>query len=158
MLELARKGAGWLHEYEGWGAGTSAWMVEEGREPAEMLRHLEPSGGGDVREVRSRWCSHSARCLLVLLLPSSKPRVRTNTIFKVMSKLLFHRVRVFVREELQFLKNPFKIPSVLMLVSKTLLIHSVQVSVFSFLRVCVVQISVLKHFCRSVPYRFRFQR
>lgn len=50
MLELARQGAVWLREYEGWGAGASAPVVEEGQEPREMLRHLEHQIS-DAREV-----------------------------------------------------------------------------------------------------------
>lgn len=53
MLELAKKGAVWLRDYEGWGAGTNAPVVEEGEEPPEMLRHLEHAGG-DAREVGFR--------------------------------------------------------------------------------------------------------
>lgn len=48
MLELARTGAGWLKDYEGWGAGTGAVVIEQGQEPREFLRHLDPSGGGGV--------------------------------------------------------------------------------------------------------------
>lgn len=50
MLELARQGAVWLREYEGWGEGASAPVVEEGQEPPEMLRHLEHQIS-DAREV-----------------------------------------------------------------------------------------------------------
>lgn len=50
MLELARQGAVWLREYEGWGAGASAPVIEEGQEPPEMLRHLEHQVS-DAREV-----------------------------------------------------------------------------------------------------------
>lgn len=51
MLELAKEGARWLRDYEGWGVGSSAPVVEEGQEPLEMLRHLNHTGG-DAREVR----------------------------------------------------------------------------------------------------------
>lgn len=50
MLELARTGARWLRDYEGWGAGTNTVVVDEGREPLELLRHLEVPGDGE-REV-----------------------------------------------------------------------------------------------------------
>lgn len=50
MLELAKQGARWLRDYEGWGVGTCAPVVEEGQEPPEMLRHLEHAGS-DAREV-----------------------------------------------------------------------------------------------------------
>eukprot|EP00903_Cladosiphon_okamuranus_P006522 g6373.t1 len=49
MLELAKKGARWLRDYEGWGAGTGAPMVEDGQEPPEVLRHLEQTDA-DARE------------------------------------------------------------------------------------------------------------
>lgn len=52
MLELARQGAGWLHDYEGWGVGSSAPVVEEGQEMPQVLRHLH-STGDDPREVRA---------------------------------------------------------------------------------------------------------
>ena len=50
MLELAKQGARWLRDYEGWGAGTGAPVVEDGQEPPELLRHLEQAGT-DAREV-----------------------------------------------------------------------------------------------------------
>lgn len=50
MLELAKEGARWLRDYEGWGVGSSALVVEEGQEPFEVLRHLDHTGG-DAREV-----------------------------------------------------------------------------------------------------------
>lgn len=51
MLELAKKGARWLREYEGWGSGANAPIVQEGKEPPEMLRHLLHPKDNDVREV-----------------------------------------------------------------------------------------------------------
>lgn len=51
MFEVARDGARWLREYEGWGAGTGVAVVEEGQEPPELLRHLELTEG-DARQVR----------------------------------------------------------------------------------------------------------
>lgn len=50
MLELAKQGAVWLREYEGWGAGANAPVVEEGQEPPELLRHLKHQVSG-AREV-----------------------------------------------------------------------------------------------------------
>lgn len=50
MLELAKQGARWLRDYEGWGVGPSATVVEEEQEPPEMLRHLEHKRS-DAREV-----------------------------------------------------------------------------------------------------------
>lgn len=50
MLELAKQGARWLRDYEGWGVGPSATIVEEGQEPPEMLRHLDRPRS-DAREV-----------------------------------------------------------------------------------------------------------
>lgn len=50
MLELARRGAGWLCEYEGWGVGTNTLVVDEGHEPPELLRHLNRPAK-DAREV-----------------------------------------------------------------------------------------------------------
>ncbi|CAM9914628.1 unnamed protein product [Scytosiphon promiscuus] len=44
MLELAKEGAGWLHDYEGWGVGSSAPVVEEGQETPQVLRHLQSTG------------------------------------------------------------------------------------------------------------------
>jgi len=58
MLELAKQGAGWLHDFEGWGVGKGATVVEDGKEPPEVLRHLEHAGGSKAREVRvagGRW-------------------------------------------------------------------------------------------------------
>lgn len=53
MLELARTGARWLKDYEGWGAGVGAAVIEQGHEPREFLRHLDQSdGGGATRDVR----------------------------------------------------------------------------------------------------------
>ncbi|CAM9719945.1 unnamed protein product, partial [Ectocarpus sp. 4 AP-2014] len=49
MLELAKEGARWLRDYEGWGVGSSAPVVEEGQEPHEVLRHLDQAGG-EARE------------------------------------------------------------------------------------------------------------
>lgn len=50
MLELAKQGAGWLRDYEGWGVGSSAPVVEEGHETPQVLRHLQ-STGDSPREV-----------------------------------------------------------------------------------------------------------
>lgn len=52
MLELAKEGARWLCEYEGWGDGVDAPVIEQGQEPQEMLRYLGAYMGGDAREVR----------------------------------------------------------------------------------------------------------
>lgn len=51
MLELAKKGARWLREYEGWGSGANAPVVQEGKELPEMLRHLLHPKGNDTRDV-----------------------------------------------------------------------------------------------------------
>lgn len=52
MLELTKQGARWLRDYEGWGVGTGAPVVEDGQEPPEVLRHLEQAGS-DAREVQT---------------------------------------------------------------------------------------------------------
>lgn len=52
MLELAKKGARWLREYEGWWAGVNAPVIQEGKESPEMLRHLLHAKGTGAREVK----------------------------------------------------------------------------------------------------------
>lgn len=58
MLELAKQGARWLRDYEGWGSRTNALVVEEGSEPPELIRYLE-QGENEERKV--------SRLALVLL-------------------------------------------------------------------------------------------
>eukprot|EP00904_Undaria_pinnatifida_P010607 jgi/Undpi1/6677/HiC_scaffold_20.g09156.m1 len=56
MLELAKQGAVWLREYEGWGAGANAPVVEEGQEPPELLRHLKHQVSGAREDLVPQCC------------------------------------------------------------------------------------------------------